>query len=188
MRRLIPAVLGLVLLAGCAPRPPAEVVGGASSAEVALGPVGVRGPGSQDGQPAPENGFLPLALLEGTWERRVVGGRVRYSFDQRTIRIAVVEEGSGREAFYVQGQWSLSGQNILICQATGAALTADSRSIPELDGAGVMRSHTFFEDGSFTMQLSEIGSFSFRMRRAGAGAVIDRFEGENFTDRTKRLF
>jgi hypothetical protein len=188
MRRPIPAVLGLVLLAGCAPRPAAEVVGGAGAAEVALGPGGVRGLDGLDSLSAPDGGFLPLAALEGTWERPAAGGRVRYAFDQRTVRLAVLEEHSGREAFYVLGQWSLSGRNILICQATSASLTADAHAIPELDGAGVVRTHSFFEDGTFTMQLSEVGSFSFRMRRAGDGVVVDRFEGENFTDRTKRLF
>lgn len=194
MRRLVPALLGLALFGGCAPRPVADIVPpGASAAEIALGPAGVPGAPESD---AP----LPEALLRGMWERRVQGGRVRYSLDRHMIRIAAVEDRTGKEAFFVQGQWSLGGTNVLLCAVTDASFAADSRSIPELDGAGVIRAQLSISPPALTglpiqvesvpLQLQSTGekSFSFRLRPAGDRIVIDRFEAEHFTDRTKRLF
>jgi hypothetical protein len=185
MRRLVPAVLALALCAGCA-RPRSDDsahVANASPAEIALGPSGVRGPAAEDG-PVPE------ALLRGMWERPVNGGRVRYSLDNHMIRIAVIDR-AGKEAFYVQGQWALGGTNVLVCQGTGSAFLVDSRLVPELGGADVIRSRTHVEGGplgTWTTEFNAVGPFSFRLRPSGDGVVIDGFEAENFTDRAKRLF
>jgi hypothetical protein len=134
------------------------------------------------------------------WERRVQGGRVRYTLDNHMIRIAAVEDRTGKEAFFVQGQWSLGGTNVLLCTMTDASFTADAHSMPELDGAGVIRTHLSVSPPAFLglpvqvdsvpLQLQSTGekSFSFRLRPAGDGVVIDRFEAEHFTDRAKRLF
>jgi hypothetical protein len=187
MRRLIPAVLALAVCAGCA-RPRSADSGHvvhANPSEVALGPAAVPAPAAEDGP-------VPDALLRGMWERPVEGGRVRYSLDEnQVIRIAVIDR-NGKEAFYVVGQWSLGGTNMFLCRGTGAAFFADSRNVPELGGADVIRSRTHFEGaplvGNWTTEFNAVGSFSFRVRPAGDALVIDRFEGANFTDRAKRLF
>jgi hypothetical protein len=194
MRRFIPAVLGFGLFAGCAsPRSGDCASVNAGPAEIALGPVGVRGPGSPAGQPAADDGPISEALLTGTWERRVEGGRVRCTLDNHMIRLAVVEDRGGKEAFYVQGQWTIGGRNVLLCEMNDAALIADARSVPELDGADVIRSHVSFNLPALTGVAIEVESvegksFSFRVRPAGDGVVIDRFESAVLTDRAKRLF
>jgi hypothetical protein len=187
MRRLVPALCGLALVGSCAPRQVADTLApGVTPAEVALGPAAGPGPEAADVT-------LPSDLVRGMWERRVTGGRVRVSFDNQTIRIAVVEDRGGREVFYVQGRWSPGGPNVLLCEGTAASLVADARAIPELDGAGVFRTRLklhppgAISGNDFDLDFTGVSPFSFRMRPAGDGVVIDRFEAENFSDRAKRL-
>jgi hypothetical protein len=194
MRRLIPVVLGLGLFAGCAPPRSGDFATmNASPAEVALGPVGVRAPGSPAGQPAADDGPLSDALLAGTWERHVEGGRVRCSLDGQKIRLDVIEDRTAKEAFFVQGTWALGGRNVLLCRIKDAASGAGARSVPELDGADVLGWHVSINPPALSgvaITDEPIGnmSFSFRLRPAGDGVVIDRFESDSLTDRAKRLF
>jgi len=182
-RRLIPAVLGLALFGSCAPQRTSDLApAGTSAAEMALGP----GRGT-----APDDPLLPVAVLQGVWERRVDGGGARCSFDGDKIHLAAVVDRSGKEAFFVQGRWKLAGRNVLVCEETDTSPSVDSRSIPGLSGAEVIQCSTWLESspfwGSVFSEPKQVPTFSFHLRQVGDGVVIDRFESENFTDRAKRF-